>query len=96
MHRGSSNGDGDAPRPLEILPLSASRPLEVTFALTRAGSVELRVARVAAGTPLRRALRSVGLFGEGSTVLSDGRPVPLDTPIVSDGRWTVIPAFSGG
>ncbi|MCI4358180.1 MAG: hypothetical protein L3J95_00555 [Thermoplasmata archaeon] len=58
--------------------------------------MEVRVAHVPPGSDVRHALRSVGLFGEGSAVLESGRAVPLDAPIRSDCELTVVPTFTGG
>ncbi len=96
MHRGSSKGGRGRARPTESLPLSASPLLDVEFELVRAGRSEIRRLRVASGTPLRIALRSIGQAPEGSAVLCGDRPVPLDEPIDREGRFTVIPTFSGG
>jgi sulfur carrier protein ThiS len=96
MHRGSSKGTGaGAPGP-ETLPLSVLPAVTITFHSERAGRAETRTAQVPLGSTLRAALRSVGWFGEGSAVLDDGRPVPLDTRIESDRTLTVVPTFSGG
>ncbi|MCI4333424.1 MAG: MoaD/ThiS family protein [Thermoplasmata archaeon] len=51
---------------------------------------------VAPGTPVRQLLRSLGHAPEGSAVLVDGVPVPLDTRIVAPVRFTIVPTFSGG
>ncbi len=97
MHRGSSKGDGREPPPPETLPLSASpTTIPVTIEVTRGGSVERRSLEVAPGTLVRTALRSFGQAPEGSAVLVDDRPIPLDTPIDAPVRLTVIPTFSGG
>lgn len=95
MHRGSSKGAGAQPPAPGTLPLSASS-VEVTFEIERAARAEIRTAHVARGTTVRLALRSVGLFGEGSSVLDEGRSVPLDTPLVRACRLSVVPTFSGG
>jgi hypothetical protein len=62
----------------------------------RAGRTETRTARVAAGTPLRLALRAIGELGEGCAVLDGARPLPLDTPVDRPRRLRLIPTFSGG
>jgi sulfur carrier protein ThiS len=95
MHRGSSKDGRGLPPPTEGLPLSVS-PLLVRFDVTRGGSVETREISVASGTRLRAALRAVGLSPEGCAVLLDETPVPLDTPMESAQRYTVVPTFSGG
>jgi sulfur carrier protein ThiS len=100
MHRGSSKGTGKKRPVPETLPLSASRSPPMV-------SVEFDVARgrrpgpavtvsVEVGTPLRQVLRTLGHAPEGSAVLLDGVPVPLDTRIERAARFTVVPTFSGG
>jgi len=97
MHRGSSKGARDPRRPPDTLPLSASRTaVSVVVEVTRGGSVERRRIRVAPGTLVRAALRATGQAPEGSAVLVDEVPIPLDTPIDRSLRLTVIPTFSGG
>jgi sulfur carrier protein ThiS len=96
MHRGSSKGPrGEAPRP-ERLPLSASPTIRVELMVARAGRSDRHTVRVPKGTPLRLVLRSIGQAAEGSAVLEGDRPVPLDLPLDRNGRFTVIPTFSGG
>ncbi len=97
MHRGSSKGArSERPAP-ETLPLSASpKTVSVMVEVTRGGSVDRRRIRVAPGTLVRAALRSVGQSPEGSAVLLNEVPIPLDTPIEGPMRLTVIPTFSGG
>ncbi len=95
MHRGSSKIERDPSPPVGSLPLSAS-PLAVAIEITRAGSVERRALSVAPGTLVRTALRAVGQAPEGSAVLVDDEPVPLDTPIDRPLTLTVVPTFSGG
>ncbi|MCI4362073.1 MAG: hypothetical protein L3J77_02625 [Thermoplasmata archaeon] len=51
---------------------------------------------VPVGTRLRDVLRDQGHAPEGSAVLLDGHPVPLDTRIERPVRFTVVPTFSGG
>ena len=68
----------------------------MTVDLTRAGGVERRRVSVPVGTPLRTVLHSLGQAPEGSAVLLDDVPVPLDTPIERPARFTVLPTFSGG
>jgi len=99
MHRGSSKGTRARVRLPEALPLSASRPprrIAVTLEITRAGSVDRRRVLLAPGSSIRQALAAVGAPPEGSAVLSDGVPLPLDTPIERSIRLTVVPTFSGG
>jgi sulfur carrier protein ThiS len=96
MHRGSSKGPaGTPPRPGN-LPLSASPWVQVSLVVERAGRADHHSLRVPQGTPVRDVLRSIGQAVEGSAVLSDDQPVPLDLPIEHDARFTVIPTFSGG
>jgi sulfur carrier protein ThiS len=97
MHRGSSKGaGGDVPAP-ETLPLSASPAnVRIRVDVTRGGSVETREIEVAPDTLVRVALRSIGCAAEGSAVLVDSVPIPLDTPVTPGMRLTVIPTFSGG
>jgi hypothetical protein len=95
MHRGSSKGTRTDRVP-EILPLSASPPLEVRFDIVRGGSSVARVLSLPAGTQLRQALRLIGQAPEGCAVLLGDRPVPLDLPIDRAATYTVVPTFSGG
>ena len=96
MHRGSSKGPRDKSRRPEHLPLSASPALTIQLDVTRAGRADHHTVHVLPGTPLRVALRSIGQSVEGSAVLLDDRPVPLDLPLEKNSRFTVIPTFSGG
>ena len=104
MHRGSSKG-ARTDRAPETLPLSAPqdpsaasapRPLTIEIEVARAGRSELRRIDVPFGAPIRIALREIGLAPEGCAVLSEGRPLPLDTPLERPLRLTVVPTFSGG
>lgn len=52
--------------------------------------------RVVPGTLVRAVLRSLGQSPEGSAVLAEDVPIPLDTPIDGPMRLTVVPTFSGG
>jgi sulfur carrier protein ThiS len=97
MHRGSSKGGRSTDRPPETLPLSASpRTVPVVIELTRGGSVRRVELTVPIGTPVRTLLREVGQRAEGSAVLIDDTPVPLDTPVEGPVRLVVVPTFSGG
>jgi len=97
MHRGSSKGARRQRPAPETLPLSASpETVRVVVEVTRGGSVERRTVEVAPGTLVRAALRTLGHAPEGSAVLVDETPIPLDTPISAPVRLTVIPTFSGG
>ncbi len=96
MHRGSSKGaGGQAPAP-ETLPLSASPLVPLVVELTRGRSVDRRTIEVPSGTLVRVALRGLGQAPEGSAVLLEDVPIPLDTPIDRPMRLTVVPTFSGG
>jgi sulfur carrier protein ThiS len=97
MHRGSSKGArSERPAP-ETLPLSASPPtVTVVVEVTRGASVVTHEIRVVPGTLVRAALRATGHAPEGSAVLVDEVPVPLDTVIDGPMRLTVLPTFSGG
>jgi sulfur carrier protein ThiS len=70
--------------------------VEVIVEVTRAGSVRRHALEVAAGTPVRAVLRSLGQAPEGSAVLVDDVPVPLDAPIDRPTTLVVVPTFSGG
>jgi sulfur carrier protein ThiS len=96
MHRGSSKGPRGKPPRSESLPLSASPTVRIELEVVRAGHSQRRTVQVPKGTPLRVALRSIGQAAEGSAVLSGDRPVPLDLPLEKNGRFTVIPTYSGG
>ena len=97
MHRGSSKGARARARTSETLPLSASSPrVRITVELVRAGTSELRRLSVPPGTAVRVMLRTLGRPAEGSAVLVEDVPVPLDTPIDRPTRFTVLTTFSGG
>jgi len=97
MHRGSSKDGRPRSRPSETLPLSAS-PDDVALDLevARAGRSERSSVRVARGTPIREAIRSVAGSPEGCAVLVDGVPVPLDLPVDRPMSLVIVPTFSGG
>jgi sulfur carrier protein ThiS len=98
MHRGSSKDVSGGSRTAETLPLSASAPatVSVVLELTRAGAVRARRLRVPVGTTVRAVLHRVGEAPEGSAVLLDETPVPLDLPIERPLKLTVVSTFSGG
>ncbi|HXY46798.1 MAG TPA: hypothetical protein VEK13_02720 [Thermoplasmata archaeon] len=70
--------------------------ISVVLEVTRGASVRRRRIRVPAGTQVRAALHSAGLPPEGSAVLLEESPIPLDTPIDRPMRLIVISTFSGG
>jgi sulfur carrier protein ThiS len=98
MHRGSSKDARDQPRTAGNLPLSASPPatVSVVVEVARAGHVTRHRIRVVTGSLVRAAVKQVGQAPEGSAVLVDGTPIPLDTPIEGPMVITVVPTFSGG
>ena len=97
MHRGSSKGGGPEGPPPETLPLSALPPLVVEVAVERAGAPKgFRPLELPPGSRVRDAVRAVGQAPEGSAVLLDDRPVPLDRALAPGDRVVVIPTFSGG
>jgi sulfur carrier protein ThiS len=98
MHRGSSKGATGPTAAPETLPLSASPPTfhSVALEILRGGRSQVVERTVRDGTLLRDLLRSAGQAPEGSAVLLDGTPQPLDTPIQGGARYTVLPTFSGG
>jgi sulfur carrier protein ThiS len=98
MHRGSSKAAREGLPAADTLPLSASSPSEVSVEIevTRAGKVQHHLLHVATGTRVREAVRQVGLAPEGSVVLIDDTPVPLDLPLDRSVRLVVVPTFSGG
>jgi sulfur carrier protein ThiS len=98
MHRGSSKGAAGRPTAPESLPLSASPPtIQLEVATGRTGRAEMVVRLVVPrGTLVRAVLRQLGRSPEGCAVVLSGRRVPLDTPLVRDGRLDVVPTFSGG
>ena len=97
MHRGSSKGSpGRAPLP-ETLPLSASPPtVEIELEFVRGSGSVVRRLEVAPGTPVRAALRSLGVAAEGSAVFDADRSLPLDTPLDRPRKLRVVSTFSGG
>jgi sulfur carrier protein ThiS len=94
MHRGSSKGPQASPAAPGSLPLSA--PVSVEFEIVRAGGSETTALEIASGTLLRDALHLLDLAPEGCAVLQQGHSVPLDSPVSSGARFTVIRTFSGG
>jgi len=70
--------------------------VSVVLDLTRGAAVDRRRLQVAVGTPVRTALRSAGQAPEGSAVLLDDTPIPLDTPIDRPLHLVVVSTFSGG
>ena len=98
MHRGSSKDVAGPPPAAESLPLSASSPLEieVDVEVVRARTVERHHFRLAPGTTVRAVLETIRAPPEGSAVLVNEVPVPLDLPIDRPVRLTVVPTFSGG
>jgi len=96
MHRGSSKGTGPRDPVPGPLPLSASSTVRVQVEVARAGRSTSLERSVPVGTLVRAVVRGVGEAPEGSAVLVDGVSVPLDTPITTPLRLTVIPTFSGG
>ncbi len=98
MHRGSSKEVAGPTPPSEDLPLSASpaEGLRVTVEIVRAGSHDRRKVDLGKGAVVRDAIRAVGLFAEATSVLMDGRSVPLDRPLRDGDTLEVIRTFSGG
>jgi sulfur carrier protein ThiS len=95
MHRGSSKAARGAPPAADTLPLSAPF-LTIEVDVARAGRTTAQRLEVAPGTLVREVVRRAGLAPEGTSVLMDGSPVPLDQPIGHAGKIVVIPTFSGG
>lgn len=95
MHRGSSKAARGAPPAADNLPLSAPS-LSIEIEVARAGRSHLHRIEVAPGSLVREAVRRIGLAPEGTAVLIDGAPVPLDLPIDSVVKLVVVPTFSGG
>jgi sulfur carrier protein ThiS len=77
------------------LPLSAPL-LAVEVELVRGTRGEVHRLELAPGTRVREAVRQLGLAPEGTAVLLDDTPVPLDLPLERPVRLTVLPTFSGG
>lgn len=98
MHRRSSRGAPDVPRASDALPLRGlpRAQIAVVVEVTRAGRVDRHELTVEAGVPIRVVLRKIGQAPEGSAVLVDDTPVPLDRTIDGPTRLTVVPTFSGG
>jgi sulfur carrier protein ThiS len=95
MHRGSSKADGANPLPADTLPLSAPS-LSIEIEVARGGHSVTHRLEVVRGSLIRDAVRSIGLAPEGTAVLVDDTPVPLDLPIDRPLRLIVVPTFSGG
>lgn len=84
-------------RPTETLPLSAS-PVLVAFhyELARGPPTGPRTLELPPLSTGRDLLRALGRAVEGSALLIDDRPVPLDAPLPADRTVVVVPTFSGG
>jgi len=97
LHRGSSKDARGRTPATGSLPLSASpRTVTVEVEVARAGRSRVVRLEVPVGTPVRTVVRQAGEAPEGSLVLRDETPLPLDTPVVGPLRLTVVPTFSGG
>ncbi len=97
MHRGSSKGTDPPGSVPESLPLSASPgSLEIVVEFLRPPGAPARALRLPAGSTVGDAVRAVGRPLEGSAVLVEGRPVPLDEPVAPRARLVLISTFSGG
>jgi sulfur carrier protein ThiS len=98
MHRGSSKDVRARPRTTESLPLSASPPslILIDVEVARGGRSSHHRLEVLTGTLVRTALKQLGEAPEGSAVLVDDTPIPLDTPLEAPTRLLVVPTFSGG
>jgi len=70
--------------------------LTVEVELLRGREAGTRTLTLRPGARARDAVRALGLAPEGAAVLQDGVPVPLDLPLRSGQRLTVVPTFSGG
>lgn len=97
MHRGNPAGStpkaSDPEGPGPSLP---SPPLEIVVEPFRSTGPPAVTLRVPPGTTVRDLLRQLDRPAEGSAVLLEGRPVPLDEVILVSGRIVLIPTFSGG
>jgi sulfur carrier protein ThiS len=97
MHRGSSKGPAAPAAAPETLPLSASPALvRLELEWVRAGHREVHVVEVPPVSTVRAALRAAGWAPEGCAVLDGETPIPLDLPVGTGRRLTVVPTFSGG
>jgi len=95
MHRGSSKAARGNPPAADNLPLSAPS-LSIEVEVARAGRSEVHRLDVPHGILVRDAVRRIGLAPEGTAVLIDETPVPLDLPLDRPLRLIVVPTFSGG
>jgi len=64
--------------------------------VTRSGAVRRHRFVVESGTEVRTIVRMAGETPEGCAVLCGETPLPLDSPVESAIRLTVVPTFSGG
>jgi sulfur carrier protein ThiS len=91
--------EGSPPRPEAGGPAGEGGPLEyweVEVVPGRPVGAPIQRLRVRAGSTVTDVLSLLGCPLEGSAVLLDGRPVPLDAPLPGACRLEVIPTFSGG
>ncbi|MGI0132763.1 MAG: hypothetical protein ACREDK_06715 [Thermoplasmata archaeon] len=70
--------------------------VRVEFDVGGAGELRVVSVEVPRGSPLKVALRAIGQPPEGCAVLLKDVPVPLDLPLDTPLRFTVVRTFSGG
>ncbi|MGP8073223.1 MAG: hypothetical protein ACLPZM_08900 [Thermoplasmata archaeon] len=70
--------------------------IAIEIDVARAGRHAVETVTVTVGSLVRDVIRHARQAPEGSVVLIDGLPVPLDTPLERPVRLLVLPTFSGG
>ncbi|HLM91459.1 MAG TPA: thiamine biosynthesis protein ThiS [Thermoplasmata archaeon] len=70
--------------------------LTIEIDVARAGRHSVESVTVPEGSLVRDVIRHAHQAPEGSVVLIDGLPVPLDTRLERSVRLLVLPTFSGG
>jgi sulfur carrier protein ThiS len=77
-------------------PPALPRTIRVRVEVARGALSPERWVELREGAVARDAVRAAGESPEGSAVLRDGTPIPLDEPMIEGTLLTVVPTFSGG
>jgi sulfur carrier protein ThiS len=71
-------------------------PLTIQLTVARGAVRSPRSVELPGGSLVRDAVRTVGFAPEGTAVLLEGRPIPLDTRLAEGMSLVVVPTYSGG